>query len=90
MSDRDHLYRASDLLGDAAARTADDTGDRLDRLATQIESAADRDSGPDHGRLARHLTALDELSDDVDNDTAATIDEARDHLVEFRKTVEGV
>lgn len=90
MSEREHLHEAADLVSEAAESTEGDASERLKRIGDQIESAAQREHGPDHGRLARHLTALDQVRADVDDDTAATIEEARDHLTEFRKTVEGV
>lgn len=90
MSEREHLHEAAALVAEAAESAEGDARERLERIADQIDSAADRERGPDHGRLARHLTALDEISADVDDETAATIEEASDHLTEFRKTVEGV
>lgn len=89
-SARQHLHDAADLVGSAAAGADGDAAERLDDLAGQIQQAADRSHGPDHGRLARLLTALGEVKEQVDDETAATIEEARDHLTEFRKTVEGV
>lgn len=92
MSDsaRHHLHEAADLVASAAERAGGDAAERLDDLAGQIEKAANRSHGPDHGRLARMLTALGDVKEQVDDETAATIEEARDHLTEFRKTVEGI
>jgi hypothetical protein len=50
----------------------------------------DGDRDPDHGRLATVLLKLDEIADEVETDVAETIEEARDHVTEFRRTVEGV
>lgn len=90
MSERDHLTTAAELTAEAAEHATGEPAERLTRLTDQIRSAAARERGPDHGRLARMLTALEEVAGDVDDDTAATIEEAREHLTEFRKSVEGV
>ncbi|MFB6207065.1 MAG: hypothetical protein ABEJ05_11125 [Haloglomus sp.] len=92
MSDdsRDHLRTASDLLADAAAGTDGDTADRLSGFADRVAGWADGKNDPDHGALANVLLKLDDLADDVDDETAETIQTARSEITEFRKTVEGV
>lgn len=88
---RDDLATASDLLASAAERTGEGApGDRLRDLAGQLETLAERDRGPDHGRLARIETALDDVVAAVDDEAASEIDAAHDHVVAFRETVEGV
>lgn len=89
-SERQHLHEAADLVTAAASAANGDAAERLENLADEIQKAADRSHGPDHGRLARLLTALEEVKPQVDEETADTIEAARDHLTEFRKTVEGV
>jgi ABC-type transporter Mla subunit MlaD len=86
---REQLKRASELLASAASQT-DDSSDRLADLADQLENLSEGGRGPDHGRLARFQAALDEIQPDVDDDTAATIEEARDELSDYRETLEGV
>jgi hypothetical protein len=87
---REHLGTASDLLADAADRTSGDPAERLDAFADRLDRMAGADRDPDHGRLATVLLKLDEIAGEVDPDVAATIQEAREHVTEFRRTVEGV
>lgn len=88
---RDELASAGDRLEYAAdAATDDDAADRLRDLAGQLHALAERDRGPDHGRLARIQNALADLRDDVGTETADEIEAATDDVVAFRETVEGV
>lgn len=88
---REELERASSLLESAASQTTDDErGDRLADLADQLDSLATASRGPDHGRLARFQAALDEIQPGVDDETATTIENARDELSAYRETIEGV
>ena len=87
---REHLRTASDLVEDAAERTTGEPADRLRSFADRLDRMAGADRDPDHGRLATVLLKLDEIASEVDGDVAATIEEAREHVTEFRRTVEGV
>lgn len=88
---RTELATAGDLLESAADDAAnDDAADRLADLAGQLHTLAERDQGPDHGRLARIELALDDIAEDVRDEVAARIDEAHEHVIAFRETVEGV
>jgi hypothetical protein len=88
---REKLKHASELLASAASQTDDEgSSDRLTDLAGQLERLSEGGRGPDHGRLARFQAALDEIQPDVDDETAATIEEARDELSDYRETLEGV
>jgi hypothetical protein len=87
---REHLRTASDLLADAAHATTGEPAERLDAFADRLARMAEAERDPDHGRLATVLLKLDEIADGVDEDVAATIQEAREHVTEFRRTVEGV
>lgn len=84
------LAGAAGTLRDAA--DADDSGnaDRLRDLADQLDTLADRESGPDHGRLARIQSGLDDVQTAASDDVAATIGEARDELRSLRETLDGV
>lgn len=87
---RDELSRASELVEQAGGNTDGEPAERLAGFADQLETLATRERGPDHGRLARILTALEEIQADVDDETAETIAEARDAITEYRKGVSGV
>lgn len=87
---REHLRTASDLLADAADRTSGEPAERLAAFADRLDRMVEAEREPDHGRLATVLLKLEEIADDVDEDVAATVEEAREHVTEFRKTVEGV
>lgn len=78
-----HLDRASDAA-------SGDASDRLTDLAGQLETLADRDRGPDHGRLARVQNALSELRGDAGEEITGAIDDAKAAIREYRETVEGV
>lgn len=88
---RQELADASASLESAArAATDEDAVDRLRDLAGQLETLADRDQAPDHGRLARIEIALDELTAEVGDDAATRVDTADEHVKAFRETIEGV
>jgi hypothetical protein len=87
---RENLTEASDVLASAAEATDDDAAERLTSLSDQLETLAERDRGPDHGRLARIESGLDEVQADVSDEVAATIEEALDAIRAFRETLEGV
>ncbi|GGN11228.1 DUF7553 family protein [Halarchaeum nitratireducens] len=88
----DELRDASETL-EAAANDCDDD-DLRERLATQADalaSLATRDQGPDHGRLARHTHALQDIASDADDDDiAAAVDDALASIRAYRETVSGV
>ncbi|WP_262178231.1 DUF7553 family protein [Haloarcula laminariae] len=88
---RKELATASDRLESAAANTGnDDAGERLGELASQLEGLSTADRGPDHGRLARIQSALNDLQSGDGGDVAETIDEADDAINEYRSDLEGV
>lgn len=87
---RENLATASDLLASAAENADGEHAERLGSLSEQLDTLADGDRGPDHGRLARIESGLDEIQTDVSDDIAATIEEALDAVRAYRETVEGV
>lgn len=87
---RERLETARDLLRTASRSADGEAADRLDGFADQLDTLVTRDRGPDHGRLARILTALAEIADQEDEETARAVEEARSEITEFRKSVEGV
>lgn len=78
------LNKASKLAKDESART------RLLDKANSLATAAERDRDLDHGRLARITHTLDDLAQDADEDVQQTIHEAKEAIVSYRETVEGV
>ncbi|MFB6170288.1 MAG: hypothetical protein ABEJ06_03990 [Haloarculaceae archaeon] len=93
---RTYLRDAGDALAEAADETTKDAAaDRLSGLADQLHSLAERERGPDHGRLARIQSALDEVESGLtdgqgDEAAAAAIERARQQISEYRSGVEGV
>ncbi|WEL24362.1 DUF7553 family protein [Haloferax volcanii] len=87
---RAELERASNLLKDAAEATEGDVQERLYEQSDQLATLATREQGPDHGRLARHMTVLHDLDEALDGDAAETVREARSEVLEYRKGVPGV
>ncbi|MFC3477884.1 DUF7553 family protein [Halobacterium litoreum] len=87
---RDHLTTAAELLDDASERADGDLGERLRGQADALFALADRDRGPDHGRLDRHMHALRDIESEADDDLAETVERALAELTEYRSGVEGV
>lgn len=88
---REELQRASDELRRASEAAADaDLQSRLYDHSNQLAELAGRESGPDHGRLDRHLNALREMSEEAGPDAAEHLAAAREAVTEYRETVEGV
>ncbi|MFC7167201.1 DUF7553 family protein [Halospeciosus flavus] len=87
---REKLAEAADVLEAAASDADDDLAERLRGQADQLAKLADRSSGPDHGRLARHMHTLSDLADDADGDLADEIQRAYDLVEGYRSTVSGV
>ncbi|WP_435348205.1 DUF7553 family protein [Haloarchaeobius sp. HRN-SO-5] len=88
---RDELHTASEHLI-AAAKAADDPErrERLYRQAEEFEEHAESERGPDHGRLARHESILDEIADGSNDEVRTEIEVAVDYIHEFRETLPGV
>jgi len=87
----EELATASEYLRNALELVDDeDLRERIESHAGQLADLAERDRGPDHGRLARHMTALGEIGDALDGEAADHVDAAYDQLKEYRKGVEGV
>ncbi|MEF8852103.1 MAG: hypothetical protein V5A44_10665 [Haloarculaceae archaeon] len=88
---RENLATARDRL-EAAADATDDEGaaERLRDLAGQLDTLAERERGPDHGRLARIENAFEDVSETVGEAASAEIEAAHEAVVAFRETVEGV
>jgi len=88
---RQELATASDELESAAEGTdSSDAAERLSELAGQLERLSTADRGPDHGRLARIQSALNDLSSGDGSDVAASIDAADDAINEYRSDLDGV
>ncbi|AFK17770.1 hypothetical protein E6P09_03225 [Haloferax mediterranei ATCC 33500] len=87
---RPELERASQLLKEAAEATDGEVQEQLYDQSDQLAKLATRDQGPDHGRLARHMTTLNDLAEEVDGDVEETVREARQEVLEYRKDVPGV
>ena len=87
---RTHLSTASERLASAAGDADGAAVDRLTALSDQLETLAEREHDPDHGRLARIESSLDEIQADASDEVAAAIADALDAIRAFRETIEGV
>ena len=88
---REELATASDELESAAEGTDDSAAsDRLSDLAAQLRALSTADRGPDHGRLARIQSALNDLKTGDAADVKPSIDAANDAINEYRSDLEGV
>lgn len=90
---RTELAEAAAVLREAVGAVDDPTvGDRIGDQADQIEDLAERDRGPDHGRLDRHQQVLRDIKDEpaVGEDTAELLDEAIQRITTYRQDLPGV
>jgi hypothetical protein len=88
---REQLRTASEALRTASDGAADPAIQRrLHDQSTQFATLATADHGPDHGRLARHLNALNEIREDAGEEVSERIDAAEEAIIAYRETVEGV
>jgi hypothetical protein len=87
---RAELAEAAEILERAAADADGEAAEALRSQAEQLNALAERDRGPDHGRLDRHQQALRDVKADVDDAVANRIDEANDLIVTYRETLPGV
>ena len=88
---REELQRASDTLREAMELADDERiQERLYDQSDQLARLATRETGPDHGRLAKHMNALYELANELDGEAAELVTDARDSVSAYRETVEGV
>lgn len=83
------LVEAGEALR-AAAEATDDAGiaDGLREQAEHMETLAERN--PDHGRMARHESKLQDLAEDGGPDVENHVGRALEHIHTYRETVEGV
>jgi predicted metal-dependent hydrolase len=87
----EEIREASEVLERAAADVDDENlRERLSEQADQLAALAERDRGPDHGRVARHQGSLRDIRADAGGALDEEIDAANDLLNAYRETVEGV
>ena len=88
---REQLAAASETLRTASEEASNEAArERLADQADRIAELADAERGPDHGRLARHEHALQEIKSLVGPGEEGRVDEALDQMRAYRETVEGV
>jgi hypothetical protein len=88
---RPELAEASDLLATASEGAEDpDAVETLTDLSDQLGRLATAERGPDHGRLARIESKLDDIRAAEGGDVAATVERALDEIHAYRETLEGV
>jgi hypothetical protein len=87
---RDELVRAGEQLDHAAETAGGDASETLSDLAEQLRDLADRETAPDHGRLARIQNHATDVKEDLEGEPVAAIEDAHDHVNAFRETIEGV
>lgn len=87
--DPQRLRDASEALREAATLASGERQERIESQAESIDDLADRDRGPDQGRLDRHMNAIRELSE-TDDEVAEQLGKAYEHLEQYRMGVGGV
>lgn len=87
---RDKLGKASDNLREASIEAKDEFEERLYERSDELATLAAADEGPDHGRLARITHALDDLAENVEEETREHVQKAKKKVKEYRENVDGV
>lgn len=68
----------------------DDLEERIYEQSRQMADLATAERGPDHGRLARHTNAIQDLIEATDGETRENVEAALEHVRAYRETVDGV
>ena len=87
---REDLQAASKHLKAAAEAAEGDARERLHEQSDQFARLADREHGPDHGRLARHESILDDVAAAEGGEVAEHVEDALDAIHAYRETLPGV
>lgn len=84
---RDELVTASETLEQAATDVEAEYRERIEEQSESLMQLAERDRGPDQGRLDRHMNILTEIHDATGNED---VERALEHVREYRTGVSGV
>jgi hypothetical protein len=84
---RDELVTASEALDQAATDVEAEHRERIEDQSESLMNLAERELGPDQGRLDRHMNILNELYDETGN---ADVERALEQVREYRTGVSGV
>lgn len=84
------LFRALEAVETAReSATSSEMRERLDKLASHLESQAERETTPALGTLDRVQTKLGEIEADTDAQTVAdALEEARENILSFLGTLD--
>ncbi|WP_224448247.1 DUF7553 family protein [Haloprofundus salilacus] len=88
--EREQLQRASDELREASELTDGALRERLVEQSEQLTDLANRERGPDHGRLDRHLNVLRDIAAQLDGEAKAHVESASEAITDYRSGVAGV
>jgi hypothetical protein len=84
---RDELVTASEALDQAATDVEAEHRERIEDQSESLMNLAERELGPDQGRLDRHMNILNELYDETGNEN---VERALEQVREYRTGVGGV
>jgi hypothetical protein len=84
---RDELVTASEALDQAATDVEAEHRERIEDQSESLMNLAEREPGPDQGRLDRHMNILNELYDATGNED---VERALEQVREYRTGVSGV
>ena len=84
---RDELVTASEALDQAATDVEAEHRERIEDQSESLMNLAERELGPDQGRLDRHMNILNELYDETGNED---VEHALEQVREYRTGVSGV
>ncbi|WP_254536930.1 DUF7553 family protein [Halomarina litorea] len=86
---REELRDAAETLREGATHADGDRRRRIEGQADALETLADRERGPDQGRLDRHMNILRELGEEEDGATDY-VDRALEYVRQYREGVGGI
>jgi len=86
---RTELVTAAEELETAASHTEGERRERIESQAEALTTLAERERGPDQGRLDRHMNVLRELAAE-DDEATGHVEAALEHVTEYRSTVGGI
>ncbi|MWG33008.1 DUF7553 family protein [Halomarina oriensis] len=86
---RTALTDAAAELETAASHADGERRERIEGQAEALTTLADRERGPDQGRLDRHMNVLRELAGS-DDEATPHVEAALEHVTEYRSTVGGI
>lgn len=84
------LMDASEHLRRAADAAEGEATERFEHVADDLATAADADSGPDHGWMAKRIHTIRDVAADAGEEPTGHAEAAVECISEYREGVPGV